>query len=94
VTRLFHTKEDVVLTLDREQALVLFDLLQRLTEDEEARLLPLLNSSAEFAVLCAMNNQLEKTLAEPFSEHYEELLKKARAQIIRLTGRYEGIEEK
>ncbi len=89
-----QAKNEVVLPLSKEHALVLFELLQRLTEDREGELLPLLHSSAEFAVLCAINSTLEKTLSEPFLDNYEDVLKKARASIIKKTGLYEGIEEK
>lgn len=92
--QLFPKKEGIDFTLSRQEALVLFELLQRLVEENEQDLLPLLHSSAEFAVLCIMNNHLEKILAEAAGDDYEDVLKRARAVIIRQSGRYEGIEEK
>ncbi len=92
--RLLKAKEEVTFTLTNVEALVLFEMLQRLIEGDEKALLPLLHSSAEFAVLCRMNNNLEKTLAEPFLENYEGLLQKARKAIIKQSGIFEGIEEK
>jgi hypothetical protein len=92
--RLLQAKEEVTFTLTKEEALVLFEMLQRLVEDNEKALLPLLHSSAEFAVLCRMNSHLEKTLAEPLRDNYEALLLKARKAILRQSGVFEGIEEK
>ncbi len=85
--------DDITVRLSRHEALVLFEMLQRLVDDDETKLLPLLHSSAEFAVLCRINNHLEKTLPEPLLENYDDLLKAARASIIRQSGRYLGIEE-
>ncbi len=84
---------DIAFTLSRQEALVLFEMLQRLVDDDETKLLPLLHSSAEFAVLCRINNRLEEVLPEPFLDTYDDLLKAARAAIVRESGRYEGIEE-
>lgn len=89
-----ETTGEIAFGLSREEALVLLELLQRLVEEEEARLIPLLHSSAEFAVLCRINNHLEKNLPEALRDDYDVLLRKARALIIRQNGHYPGIEEK
>ena len=82
----------ISLVLDEEESLVLHDLLQRLVEENEQKLLPLLESSAEFAVLCRLNSHLEKQLPEALEDDYEAKLTRARKRIIGKTGRYEGIE--
>jgi hypothetical protein len=83
----------VAFSLNKEEALVLFEMLQRLVDEDETKLLPLLHSSAEFAVLCRMNNHLEKNLPEALLDTYNDLLRAARALIVRQSGAYNGIEE-
>ena len=92
--RKLQAKDEVTLSFSKDEALVLLEMLQRLTDDNEKYLLPLLHSSAEFAVLCAINSDLEQIMAEPFLDNYDELVKKARSAIIKRWGTFEGIEEK
>jgi len=87
-------QDKISVLLDKEEALVLFEMLERLVEEREKELLPLLESSAEFAVLCRLASHLEQHLKEPLSDDYETLLTKARALIIKQSGRYPGLEEK
>lgn len=91
--QMVHAHNKVTLALEKEEALVLFEMLQRLVEEDEKSLLPLLHSSAEFAVLCRLNSHLEKSLSEPFCPDYDTILMQARGAIIKQSGYYQGIEE-
>lgn len=87
-------KNDVVnFSLSRSEALVLSETLTRLIDDDEKPLLSLLHSSAEFAVLCRLNNHLQSGLPELFNENYEKLLNAARKALIKESGHYSGIDE-
>jgi hypothetical protein len=92
--RAFSHQEHVTFALTRQEALVLSEALQRLIDDGERTLLGLLHSSAEFAVLCRLNNHLQSCLPETLSESYEDALRTARRAIIKQAGHYEGIEER
>ncbi len=87
-------KDRIRIALHREEALVLGELLQRVVEDDNTMLLPLLHSSAEFAVLCRMNNHLEQCLPEMAADYYDDEVRRARQSIIKHTGKFEGIEER
>lgn len=88
-----RTSSHIALALSKEEALVLCELLQRIVEEDEKPLLPLLHSSAEFAVLCRLNNNLEKVIPELFYDHYDDLIKTARTLLIKESGHFEGISE-
>ena len=72
-------KEQITLKLTNDQALVFFDFLTRLNENTYCTIF---QSEAEQKVIWNMQTQLEKTLAEPLMENYEELLKIARNHLI------------
>lgn len=67
----------VTIELGRAEALVLFELLHRL-EDEDVT--P--EDHAEQVALLRLSGALERTLVEPFRPDYRELLERARSQLI------------
>jgi len=67
-------REEITVTLSREQALVLFDFLSRFTDAEHLSI----EDQAETRVLWDLLADLETVLDEPFQENYAELLSKAR----------------
>ncbi len=69
---------DVLLSLTREQALVLFEWL---TREDEAEKIPIAHPS-EQRVLWDLQAMLEKSLAEPFASNYDEILAAARARLM------------
>jgi hypothetical protein len=69
---------DITISLDRNYALVLFELLRR-WEDQEPPL-PFEDPS-ELWALWSLQGSLEKTLAEPFQADYDQLLDRARAAV-------------
>ena len=85
---------DVVVTLDRSVALVLFDFLSR-TADEEAGepLSEALQHKAELPALWATLAALEDVLTEPMASDYGARVKAARANVIaKLGGAFPGSE--
>lgn len=63
--------------LTNDQALVLFEWLARLDEQEA---LPVVDP-AEEQVLWSLHGQLEKALSEPFRSNYRELVEQARERV-------------
>lgn len=74
---------DIAITLDEETALVLFECLGRWDYDEQP--LELRDKAEEYAMLKVMAG-LEKSLVAPFRKDYTDLLKAARAELMRRTG--------
>jgi hypothetical protein len=70
--------EPVTITLNKAQALVLFELL---ADFRDGSVLPIRNE-AERAALWAVENCLEKTLAEPFRSDYGRILDEARKKVV------------
>lgn len=70
-------KADVLLSLTRDQALVLFEWL---TREDEAERIPTAHPS-EQRVLWDLQAMLEGALAEPFASNYDEILAAARARL-------------
>ncbi|MFE7846358.1 hypothetical protein ACFUTX_14335 [Microbacterium sp. NPDC057407] len=68
---------DRSISLETDEALVLFELLHRW--DEENRELPL--EPGELAALGALSAALERVLSEPFDLRYAEILEGARARL-------------
>lgn len=66
----------VAIELSRAEALVLFELLHRL-EDEEV----VMEDDAEQVALWRLSAALERTLVEPFQPDYRELLERARSEL-------------
>jgi len=70
-------REEIKVTLFRNQALVLFELLSRFTEEGNLSV----EDQAEARVLWDLLADLETVLDEPFRENYAELLSKARTKV-------------
>jgi hypothetical protein len=70
--------EDVTVSLTRDQALVLFELLHR-WEDEHLVSPP--KHQAETVALWGLSASLEKELREPFNPRYDDLVSEARARL-------------
>lgn len=73
-----NQNENVYLTLSKNEALVFFELLSRLKEKENKELF---ENPAEEKVLWSIEAELEKSLSEPFSPNYLEILQKAREEL-------------
>ena len=65
------------LELTDDQALVLFEWLARLDEQDAFPV----EDPAEEQVLWCLHGQLEKTLSEPFRANYRELVQQARSRV-------------
>lgn len=72
-----ESQEKVTLTLSQNEALVLFELLSRFSDEEELRI----DDQAEKRVLWNMCCLLEKQLVQPFSKDYRALLEQARDDV-------------
>ncbi|MGR5168575.1 hypothetical protein ACPV5L_15360 [Vibrio astriarenae] len=66
------------LSLSNDEAIVLFELLARFTEDEKLEIL----DESEAIVLWAIANSLETDLTEPFDSQWHEKLHAARRKVI------------
>ena len=65
------------LELTEDEALVLFEWLSRLDEQDTFPC----EDPAEQQVLWALHGQLEKVMAEPFRSNYRELVAQARSRV-------------
>ena len=70
-------EEEVVITLPRAQALVLFEFLSRFSDDKKLEI----QDQAEERVLWDMCCDLERVLVEPFRSDYDVLLQRARDSV-------------
>lgn len=77
-------KENVVIELSRDQALVLSHMLYRYQQTDRLALA----NNAEYLALSAVSGQLDTAVVEPFMSNYSELLSAAWE---RLAGGYEGL---
>ncbi|HYH15098.1 MAG TPA: hypothetical protein VD794_07760 [Flavisolibacter sp.] len=73
-------KEDINIKLNNSEALVLFEFLSNLNEDDAHD--SLFEHPAEQRVLWRILNDLESALVEPLQSDYEALLKNARGNVI------------
>ncbi len=71
------TTERIELIVTKDQALVLFEWLAHLDSSPGAPS----DNSAEKRVLWALEAQLERVLAEPFTKNYPQVLEDARRKI-------------
>ena len=71
--------EDLEITLTRDEALVLFELLFRFAQEKELSI----RHEAESQVLWNVLTYLENSLHEPFGAEYEELFIQARDNLIK-----------
>ena len=70
------------LELTEDQALVLFEWLARLDEQDAFAV----EDPAEEQVLWTLHGQLEKALEQPLQSNYRELLQQARARVKAILG--------
>jgi len=70
-------KPEVILSLSKDEALILFDFLSRFSEKDILKI----EDQAEERVLWNLYCDLEKKLVESFQENYRKLLLKARNNI-------------
>lgn len=74
--------------LDRDVALVLFEFLARVVDEEEGEpLAEVLADDSELHALVSLFADLEDALTEPADEDYRKLLKEARARVNKRFGR-------
>ena len=76
--------EQLSLTISRDEALVLFEMLARFAETSHFGL----QHNAEFIALSRICRQLDQSLTEPFLPTYIELLQQARTNV---AAGYEGL---
>ena len=75
------------LVLDRDVALVLFDFLARVADEEEGEpLADALADPAELQALLSLFADLEEALTEPAADDYLRLVEQARANVNRKFG--------
>ena len=74
--------------LDRDVALVLFDFLARVVDEEQGEPLgEALIDPAELQALLSLFIDLEDVLTEPSDENYTRLVREARARVMKKFGR-------
>ena len=78
--------DSVIITLTRDEALVLFEFMSRFFDDDEDTLT--LRHNAEFIALSHVSAQLDKSVSEMFDPNYGTLLEAAQD---RIAEGYEGI---
>lgn len=70
--------EEIIIKLDKDEALVLFDFLSRVNNKD---LKEIFEDQAELKTLWILEGQLEKQLVEPFKPEYTEIIRDARNKI-------------
>lgn len=79
--------DNVLVTLDRSVALVLFDFLARNADEEDGETLAeALQHPAELPALWAALAALESALTEPFAADYGAAVEKARQMVLKQLG--------
>jgi len=71
------SKEEVQISLTKDEALVLFEMLSRFSETDKLTI----EHQSEERALWNFNCLLEKELVEPFKSEYAELLQAARERL-------------
>jgi len=78
-----NDRSSVSIDLDKDEALVLFDLLAREVDDRDgAALRPAVEHDGELWALNALHTALERTLTGPFDAAYKEHVGSARAALV------------
>ncbi|HEX9391612.1 MAG TPA: hypothetical protein VF928_09900 [Usitatibacteraceae bacterium] len=72
-----ENSSSVTIQLTSDEALVLFELLERFSNTEALSI----EDQAEKRALWSLCNRLEKLLSEPFAANYQALLEQARARL-------------
>lgn len=70
--------DEILIKLDKDEALVLFEFLSRLNNKE---IKEIFEDQAEQKTLWILEGQLEKQLVEPFKPEYKDIIKEARNKI-------------
>ena len=71
------------ITMNADEALVLFELLAREIDDRRsARITGVIDHPAEFWVLNSVFGNLQRELVEPFKDDYREIVASARERIV------------
>lgn len=70
--------EPIAIELSKAEALVLFEWLARTDETRSSTI----EDAAEDEVLSRIQGQLETTLVEPFAQNYQELVARARKEVM------------
>jgi hypothetical protein len=73
-------QDQIVISLTEPEALVLFELLERLISQTDS---DFSEGSAEWVVVCNLVASLEAKLVAPFREDYEHTLEEAREIVLR-----------
>ncbi len=71
--------ENVDISLTKDEALVVFEMLARFCDDDDGKFS--LRHNAEFVAFMRISAQLDKALVEPFQPDYRELLVAARERV-------------
>ena len=71
-------QEEVIIKLTKDQALVLFEFLARTNEADHTELFV---DQVELKMLCLLEGQLERQLAEPFLKNYSAIVAEARNRL-------------
>lgn len=74
--------DTITLTLGKAEALILFEFLGGFHTQPVLQI----TDNAERLALVRLHGALEKTLLEPFSEKYKDILNRARAELIERWG--------
>ena len=77
-----ESQDNVILTLNRDEAIVLFELIADYNMQPELKLPDL----AERVALNLLVGAFEKTLVEPFRPEYLDLVKSARVRLVERYG--------
>jgi hypothetical protein len=81
-----NEKEKVTITIGKPEALILFELLA----DFHSQPVLKFTDNTERMALVRLHGVLEKTLVEPFSKNYNQLIADARSHLIKQWGTVEG----
>jgi len=71
------SEEKVTVSLTKEEALVLFEVLSRFTETDKLSI----EDQAEERALWNLTAIFERELAEPFAKNYDAILEQARSKL-------------
>jgi len=69
---------EITITLNKDEALVLFKFLSRFNENDNKEIF---QDQAEEKTLWVIEGQLEKILVEPFMPNYQDIIQEARNRI-------------
>ena len=69
---------EITIKLTKDEALVLFELLSRFSENDNKEIFL---DAAEEKALWVIEEQLEKILVEPFKPNYQDIIQEARNRI-------------